>query len=224
MSILLVEDDQKIAALIAKALTEANHAVTVCLDGLDGLQKVQSSSFNAAIIDLMLPGMDGLQLIDEMRKMQLTTPILILSARQSVDDRILGLKQGGDDYMVKPFAMGELLARVDALMRRNRQNSVSALLTAGDLTMDLLRHEVFRGQEKIELPAKEFTLLELLMRHPEQILSKTYILEKVFGYTFDPQTNVVDVLVCRLRSHIDRDSANKMIQTVRGLGYVLRIH
>ena len=222
MNILLVEDDLKIAALVEKALTSSSFTVSTHHDGIAGLHAIRTEIFDAAIIDIMLPGIDGLQIIEEMRRTQITTPVLILSARQSVDDRILGLKYGGDDYMVKPFAMGELLARIEALIRRTRQNAPPVVLAIDDLKMDLLHHEVYRGEEKIDLPAKEFSLLELLMRNPNQILSKTYILEKVFDYTFDPQTNVVDVLVCRLRNHIDKDYERKLIHTVRGLGYVLR--
>jgi two-component system OmpR family response regulator len=157
-----------------------------------------------------------------MRSKDVDTPVLILSARQSVDDRIQGLQRGGDDYMVKPFSFSELLARVQALIRRDQKNSKSMFLTVGDLEMDLLKHEVTRDGEKIELPAKEYSLLEYMMHNPGRVLSKTSILERVYDYAFDPQTNVVDVLVCRLRNKIDKDFQDKMIHTVRGMGYVLK--
>jgi two-component system OmpR family response regulator len=170
----------------------------------------------------MLPHLDGLTVIETMRSKDVDTPVLILSARQSVDDRIQGLQRGGDDYMVKPFSFSELLARVQALIRRDQKNTRSMFLTVGALEMDLLKHEVTREGEKIELPAKEYSLLEYMMHNPGRVLSKTSILERVYDYAFDPQTNVVDVLVCRLRNKIDKDFQDKMIHTVRGMGYVLK--
>ena len=149
-------------------------------------------------------------------------PVLILSARQSVDDRVQGLQRGGDDYMVKPFSFSELLARVQALIRRDKTNVKTTKLQVGPLEMDLLRHEVYRENRRIELPAKEYALLEYMMRNPDIVISKTSILEKVYDYAFDPQTNVVDVLICRLRNKLDKDFPSKMIHTVRGMGYVLR--
>ena len=193
-----------------------------CHDGTEGLELGVQGVHDAAVVDIMLPGMDGLQVIERMRKVGVDTPVLILSARQSVDDRIQGLQRGGDDYMIKPFSFSELLARIQALIRRDKKSTQPTVLKVADLEMDLLKHEVVRGTEKIELPAKEYALLELMLRNSGAVLSKTTILEKVYDYNFDPQTNVVDVLVCRLRNKIDKDYDRKLIQTVRGMGYVLR--
>lgn len=222
MRLLIVEDDVKIAALIEKGMREAGFEVEVCHDGDSGLAQGLTGRYDAAVIDIMLPGLDGLQVIEQLREQRVSTPVLILSARQSVDDRIRGLQTGGDDYMVKPFSFNELLARIQALIRRDKKHGEATTLEYEDLSMDLLRREVRRQEEKIELPAKEYALLEYLMRHPENIVSKTSILEQVYDYSFDPQTNVVDVLVCRLRNKIDRDFQQKLIHTVRGMGYVLK--
>lgn len=222
MRLLIVEDDIKIAALIEKGMREAGFEVDVCHDGNSGLAQGLTGRYDAAVIDIMLPGLDGLQVIEQLREKRVSTPVLILSARQSVDDRIRGLQRGGDDYMVKPFSFNELLARIQALIRRDKKHGEPTTLEYEDLSMDLLRREVRRQGEKIELPAKEYALLEYLMRHPENIVSKTSILEQVYDYSFDPQTNVVDVLVCRLRNKIDRDFQQKLIHTVRGMGYVLK--
>jgi len=222
MRLLIVEDDIKIAALIEKGMREAGFEVEVCHDGNSGLAQGLTGRYDAAVIDIMLPGLDGLQVIEQLRERRVSTPVLILSARQSVDDRIRGLQRGGDDYMVKPFSFNELLARIQALIRRDKKHGEPTTLEYEDLSMDLLRREVRRQGEKIELPAKEYALLEYLMRHPENIVSKTSILEQVYEYSFDPQTNVVDVLVCRLRNKIDRDFQQKLIHTVRGMGYVLK--
>jgi two-component system OmpR family response regulator len=222
MRILLIEDDRKIAGFIEKGLREAGCIVDTRYNGPDGLELGLQDIYDAAVVDIMLPGLDGLQLIERLRGANINTPVLILSARQSVDDRIQGLQRGGDDYMIKPFSFSELLARLQALVRRDKKSAQPTTLKAGDLEMDLLKHEVVRGGEKIELPAKEFALLELMLRSPGAVLSKTTILERVYDYTFDPQTNVVDVLVCRLRNKVDKDFDRKMIHTVRGMGYVLR--
>ena len=222
MRLLLVEDDKKIASFLEKGLRESGFNVDVCHDGSAGLSLALTEAFDVAVIDIMLPLLDGLTVIEKMRDSAVQTPVLILSARQSVDDRIQGLQRGGDDYMVKPFSFSELLARVQALIRRDRKNTSSTTLAVDSLQMDLLKHEVHRDGVKIELPAKEYALLEHMMRNPEVVLSKTSILERVYDYAFDPQTNVVDVLVCRLRNKIDKDSEQKMIHTVRGMGYVLR--
>lgn len=222
MRILLIEDDVKIASFIEKGLKEAGFIVDRCGDGQSGLERALTGSHDAAVVDIMLPHLDGLSVIETMRTKDVNTPVLILSARQSVDDRIQGLQRGGDDYMVKPFSFSELLARVQALIRRDQKNTRSMFLTVGDLEMDLLKHEVTRNGEKIELPAKEYSLLEYMMHNPGRVLSKTSILERVYDYAFDPQTNVVDVLVCRLRNKIDKDFQDKMIHTVRGMGYVLK--
>jgi two-component system, OmpR family, response regulator len=223
MRILLIEDDAKIASFIEKGLKEAGFYVDSRGDGQAGLDLALSVPYDAAVVDLMLPKLDGLSVIETMRAENVNTPILILSARQSVDDRIQGLQRGGDDYMIKPFSFSELLARVQALIRRDQKNTQPMFLKVGDLEMDLLKHETYRGGERIELPAKEYALLEYLMRHPGIVLSKTAILERVYDYSFDPQTNVVDVLVCRLRNKIDKDFQDKMIHTVRGMGYVLKV-
>ncbi len=222
MKILLIEDDTKIASFIERGLKETGFAVECCFDGESGLDKALDQAYDAAIIDLMLPKKDGLSVIEAMRRENIDTPVLILSAKQSVDDRILGLQKGGDDYMVKPFSFSELVARIQALIRRDKKNIQPMLLSVGGLEMDLLKHEVFRDGCKVELPAKEYALLEYMMRHPDIVVSKTSILERVYDYAFDPQTNVVDVLVCRLRNKIDKDFDSKMIHTVRGVGYVLK--
>jgi two-component system OmpR family response regulator len=222
MRLLLVEDDKKIASFIEKGLKEAGFSVDVSHDGQDGLSLALTAPYDVAVIDIMLPHLDGLSVIERMRQRDVDTPVLILSAKQSVDDRIHGLQRGGDDYMVKPFSFNELLARIQALIRRDKSNLKSTKLIVGTLQMDLLKHEVHRDGEKIELPAKEYALLEYMMRNSEVVLTKTSILEKVYDYAFDPQTNVVDVLVCRLRNKVDKNFRDKMIHTVRGMGYVLR--
>lgn len=222
MRILVVEDDAKIGSFLEKGFKEAGFTVDLCPDGRAGLEQALSVAYDAAVIDLMLPRLDGLSVIETMRVRGVDTPVLILSAKQSVDDRIQGLQRGGDDYLVKPFSFSELLARVQALIRRDKKNTQPMLLAFGDLEMDLLKHEVSRQNEKIDLPAKEYALLEYMMRNPGIVLSKTSILERVYDYSFDPQTNVVDVLVCRLRNKIDKDFEEKMIHTVRGVGYVLK--
>jgi two-component system OmpR family response regulator len=222
MRLLLVEDDKKIAGFLEKGLRESGFNVDVCYDGVEGLSLALTEEFDVAVVDIMLPLLDGLSVIEKMREKEIQTPVLILSARQSVDDRVQGLQRGGDDYMVKPFSFSELLARVQALIRRDQKNSRPTILAIGSLQMDLLKHEVYRDGARIDLPAKEFALLEYMMRNPEVVLSKTSILERVYDYAFDPQTNVVDVLVCRLRNKIDKDYEQKLIHTVRGMGYVLR--
>ncbi|MFZ0134673.1 MAG: response regulator transcription factor [Desulfobacterales bacterium] len=222
MRILVVEDDKKIASFIAKGLKEAGYAVDVAQDGPDGLELGLSGVYDAAVVDIMLPGLDGLTLIERLRARKNNTPVIILSARRTVDDRVKGLQAGGDDYLTKPFSFSELLARIQALIRRDTRVTESSTLTVGDLTIDLLAREAKRGDTVIGLPAREFALLEYLMRHPGRIVSKTSILENIYDYSFDPQTNVVDVLVCRLRNKIDKDFDRKMLHTVRGMGYVLK--
>ncbi len=223
MRILVVEDDKKIASFLEKGLTEAGFSVDVASDGLEGLSLALTEPYQAAVIDIMLPGLDGLSLIEKVRERNIDIPVLILSARQSVDDRIEGLQRGGDDYMVKPFSFNELLARIQALLRRGQKHADASVLTVGDLTLDPLTRQVHRSGEKIELPAKEYALLELLMRNAGRVISKTSILERIYDYNFDPQTNVVDVLVCRLRNSVDKEYDSKLIHTVRGMGYVLRV-
>ncbi len=222
MRILVVEDDKKIASFISKGLKEAGFAVDVANDGVDGLHLGETEPYDAAVVDIMLPGLDGISLIERLRTKRITTPVIILSAKRSVDDRVKGLQSGGDDYMTKPFSFSELLARIHALIRRSTRESEPSTLRAGSLTIDLLARAVKRGDEDISLPSREFALLEYLIRNKGRIVSKTSILEHVYDYSFDPQTNVVDVLVCRLRNKVDRDFDRKMIHTVRGMGYVLK--
>jgi len=222
MRIVVVEDDIKIASFISKGLKEAGFAVDVAHDGVDGLHLGLTEPYDAAVVDIMLPGLDGLSLIERLRTKKIATPVIILSAKRSVDDRVKGLQAGGDDYLTKPFSFSELLARIQALIRRSTRTSEPSTLTAGGLTVDLLTREARRDDEDISLPAREFALLEYLVRNKGRIVSKTSILEHVYDYSFDPQTNVVDVLVCRLRNKIDRDFEHKMIHTVRGMGYVLK--
>ncbi len=222
MRLLVVEDDKKIAAFLEKGLQEAGFTVDICHDGVEGMSLALTEPYEVAVVDIMLPGLDGLSLIERIRERGIEVPVLILSARQSVDDRIEGLQRGGDDYMVKPFSFNELLARVQALLRRGQKCGDSGKLVVGELQLDLLKREVRRQGEKIELPGKEYALLELMMRNPGRVLSKTSILERIYEYNFDPQTNVVDVLVCRLRNRVDKEYGVKLIHTVRGMGYVLR--
>jgi heavy metal response regulator len=222
MRLLLVEDDFKIASFISKGLKEAGFALDHAANGEDGLHLAMYEPYDAAIIDIMLPRIDGLTLIEELRAKGVNTPVIILSAKRSVDDRVKGLQTGGDDYLVKPFSFAELLARVQALIRRASGTTEPTSLVVCDLSMNLLTREVNRGEEKVELQPREFSLLEYLMRNAGRVVSKTMILEHVWDYSFDPQTNVVDVLVCRLRNKVDRDFDMKMIHTIRGVGYVLR--
>ncbi|MFA6009321.1 MAG: response regulator transcription factor [Desulfobacteraceae bacterium] len=221
MRILIVEDDSKIASFVKKGLMEEGFAVDHADNGEDGLHFALSQTYDAAVVDIMLPKLDGLGLIKTLRQKGDNTPVLILSARHSVNDRVKGIQTGGDDYLVKPFAFSELLVRVQALIRRAGGRSESSTITVGDLTMDLLKRRVSRGDEVIDLQPKEFALLEYFMRNPGITLSKTLILEKIWDFNFDPQTNVVDVLVCRLRSKLDKDFSDKLIKTVRGVGYAL---
>jgi DNA-binding response OmpR family regulator len=222
MRALIVEDDATIAEFVARGLRESGFAVDVAADGESGLEMALAQPFDVAIIDLMLPRRDGLAVIDELRTRGRTTPVLILSARRSVDDRVRGLQAGGDDYLTKPFAFAELLARVQALVRRATRTPEPTTLSVGDLTLDLLSRQVTRAGTPIEVRPREFALLEYLMRNAGKVVSKTMILSHVWDYTFDPQTNIVDVLVSRLRDRIDRPFEHKMLQTVRGVGYVLR--
>ena len=220
MRILVVEDDKKIASFVVNGLKQSGYAVDHSSDGEDGLFRAQTIPYDAAVVDLMLPKLDGLGLIQQARAHGVRTPVLILSAKASVDDRVKGLQAGGDDYLTKPFAFSELLARIQALIRRASQTPEPTRLVVGDLTLDLLTREVKRGADKIELQPREFALLEYMMRHANRPVTKTMILEHIFDYSFDPQTNVVDVLVHRLRSKVDKDRA--MIHAIRGVGYVLR--
>ncbi|SRR6266849_4988961 len=223
MRILIVEDDRKIASFVVKGLREAGFIVDHSDNGSDGLQLALSESYDAAVMDVMLPKLDGLSVIEQMRQQKIQTPVLILSAKRSVDDRIKGLQTGGDDYLTKPFSFAELLARIYALIRRAGQGAEPTQLVVEDLALDLLTRDVLRAGKRIELQPKEFALLAHLMRNAGRVLSKTMIMEHVWGYDFDPQTNVVDVLVSRLRNKVDRDFEKKLIRTYRGVGYALRI-
>ncbi len=218
---MLVEDDLGIASFVVKGLKEAGYVVAHVADGPAGLDRLLMEAFDAAIIDIMLPLLDGLSVIQRARQRNVTTPVLILSAKASVDDRILGLQKGGDDYLVKPFAFSELLARLQALIRRANRISEPTTLTVGPLTIDLIRRKVRRSGQDIELQPREFALLEYLMRHTGRVVSKTMIMEHVWDYNFDPETNIVEARICRLRDKIDRGRAQKLIHTVRGVGYVL---
>jgi two-component system, OmpR family, response regulator len=222
MRVLVVEDDAKIADFVIAGLKQAGFAVDRAADGDEGLQLALTEPYDTAVVDVMLPKLDGLSLIEEMRRRKVNTPVLILSAKRTVDDRVKGLQKGGDDYLTKPFVFAELLARVQALIRRASGVTEPTRLLVGDLTLDLLTREVIRAGERVELQPREFALLEYLMRNAGRVISKTLILEHVWDYHFDPQTNVVDVLVSRLRSKIDKDQSEKRIQTIRGVGYVLR--
>ena len=223
MRLLLVEDDQTIARFIVRGLTQASFAVDHRCDGAAGLDLALSEPYDAAIIDLMLPTLDGLCLIRELRARQVNLPVIILSAKRSVDDRVLGFHTGSDDYLTKPFAFVELLARINALIRRASGGGTEPTrLRTADISMDLLSRQTFRGNIPIELQPREFALLEYLMRNVNRVVSKTMILEHVWDYRFDPQTNIVDVLICRLRNKIGRSYADKLIYTIRGVGYVLK--
>jgi DNA-binding response OmpR family regulator len=221
MHALIIEDDRAIADFIARGLREAGFAVDVANTGDDGLEAALTEQPDVAIVDLMLPGRDGLSIIDELRRQGRATPVLILSARRSVDDRVRGLQAGGDDYLTKPFAFAELLARVQALVRRASRSPEPTTLTVGDLTLDLLSRKVTRAGQPIDLRPREFALLEYLMRNAGKVVSKTMILSHVWEYNFDPQTNIVDVLVSRLRDKIDRPFETRLLRPVRGVGYVI---
>jgi two-component system OmpR family response regulator len=222
MRALLVEDDDTIAGFVERGLREAGFAVDWFADGEAGFEAAIGQPYDVAVVDLMLPKRDGLSLIDELRKRGVETPVLILSARRSVDDRVKGLQAGGDDYLTKPFAFAELLARVQALVRRASRAPEPTTLTVDDLVLDLLSRRVRRGDQIIDLRPREFALLEYLMRNAGKVISKTMILSHVWDYSFDPQTNIVDVLVSRLREKIDRRFEKKLLHTVRGVGYVIR--
>jgi two-component system, OmpR family, response regulator len=222
MRILLVEDDVKIASFVEKGLRAAGYAVDHATDGEAGLHLALTEPYDTAVVDIMLPKLDGLSLIDQLRQKKINTPVIILSAKGSVDDRVKGLQSGSDDYLTKPFAFSELLARVQALIRRAGGLSEPTQLTVGDLSMNLLTREVIRERRRIELQPIEFSLLEYLLRNAGRVVSKTMIMEHVWDYNFDPQTNVVEARISRLRDKLDRDFAKKLIHTIRGVGYVLR--
>ncbi len=222
MKLLVIEDDKGIRSFVHKGLKEAGYTVDTASDGEEGYALLAQEDYDAAVIDIMLPGMDGLTVIEKARERGVKTPIIILSAKREVDDRIQGLQRGGDDYLTKPFSFSELLVRIQALIRRSGSSLPETVLTCGDLTLSIISREVKRGGMEIELQPKEFALLEYLLRNKGRVLSKTLIMEKIWRYDFDPQTNIVDVLVSRLRSKIDKDFEKKLLHTVRGVGYVIR--
>jgi DNA-binding response OmpR family regulator len=223
MRVLVVEDDASIAEFVAGGLRQEGFAVDVADNGIDGLELAQSQPYDAAVVDVMLPRLDGLSLVTALRRAEVSLPVLFLSARHSVDDRVRGLQTGGDDYLTKPFAFPELLARVQALTRRGHLSLEPTELTVGDLHLDRLTRKVERGGTAIELRPREFALLEYLMRHQGKVVSKTMIVSHIWDYSFDTGTNAVDVLVYRLRDKIDRGFEPKLLHTVRGVGYVLKV-
>lgn len=221
MRLLLVEDEQKVSGFIKKGLEEEGYAVDLAPDGDTGLQMGLDEVHDLIILDINLPGRDGLSVLRELRRKKVVTPVLLLTIRAAIEDRVIGLDTGADDYLTKPFAFQELLARIRALLRRQTEAG-SPLLKAGELTLDPARRLVFRGKETIDLTTKEFALLEYFMRNPDRVLTRTMIGEHVWDYDFDPMTNVIDVYVNHLRKKLEHDRPSKLIQTVRGVGYVLK--
>ncbi len=222
MRILLIEDDPETAGFVAKGLGESGYSVDRAEDGQEGLVRALDGNYDLAIVDRMLPQLDGLSLVEALRKAGKRTPVLFLSALGEVDERVRGLKAGGDDYLAKPFAFSELLARIEALLRRPLGTAAETVLRLGDLEMDLLARRVKRGGVEIPLQPREFSLLEYLLRNAGRVVTRTMLLEQVWGYHFDPQTNVIDVHISRLRQKIDRDFEQPLLHTVRGAGYTLR--
>jgi len=222
MRLLLVEDDIKTASFIQKGLRESGYLVDHTDNGEDAYRMASTQTYDLAIIDIMLPRRDGLSLIQALRQNSINVPVVILSAKRSVDDRVAGLQLGGDDYLTKPFAFSELLARIQAISRRGTSTPEATVLSLGDLRMDLLKRAVTRDGVRIELQPREFSLLEYLLRNPSRVVSKTMITQHVWDYSFDPQTNVVEARICRLRDKIDRGFKSRLIHTIRGVGYVLR--
>ena len=222
MRVLVVEDDPEIAAFVARGLQRGGHEVDRAGDGDTGLKMALTAGYDVAVVDLMLPGRDGLGLIEEVRAAEVKTPVIVLSAKHSTNDKVTCLQRGADDYLAKPFDLPELLARVEALLRRSRPAGETERLESAGVVLDLVNRTARRDGERIEMPPREFALLEMLMRNEGRPLSKSYILERLWEYKFDPQTNLVDVLVCRLRNSLDRDYSAKLVQTVRGIGYVFR--
>jgi two-component system, OmpR family, response regulator len=222
MRILLIEDDMTIANFILNGMKQAGFVVDHASEGKAGLHLALSNSYDVGIFDIMLPTMDGLQVIKQVRESKIELPIIILSAKRSIDDRVKGLQDGGDDYLTKPFSFSELLARVQALIRRANKDIQSTSLSVGELTIDLLARTVDRNGKKIDLQPKEFALLEYLMRNAKHVVSKTMIMERVWDYNFDPQTNVVEARISKLRDKVDKGFDKQLIHTVRGLGYVLK--
>ena len=222
MRVLVIEDDEEAAAYMAKGLKEQGYVVDHAATGPDGLALATAEQYDLLIVDRMLPGMDGLVVVEALRKSANQTPVLFLSALGQVDDRVKGLQAGGDDYLTKPYAFSELLARIEALLRRGKAVSEQAVFKVADLELDLLKRSVTRAGQKIDLQPREFKLLEYLMRHSGQVVTRTMLLEGVWDYHFDPKTNVIDVHISRLRQKIDKDFDLALLQTVRGAGYSLR--
>jgi len=222
MRVLVVEDDERTASYMVKGLTESGHVVDHAADGHQGLFLASENDYDVVVLDRMLPKLDGLGVLQALRASKVTTPVLILSALAQVDDRVAGLRAGGDDYLTKPFAFSELLARLEVLVRRSNAPAVETQLVVADLEMDLLTRRVTRAGKTIELQPREFRLLEYLMRHAGQIVTRTMLLEAVWDYHFDPQTNVIDVHISRLRQKIDRGFDQPLLHTARGAGYALR--
>ena len=223
MRILVIEDDRSIAEFVAAGLQREGYAVDIASNGVDGLELARAGTYDAAIVDVMLPRLDGLSLVTALRRAGVSTPVLFLSARHTVDDRVKGLQAGGDDYLTKPFAYTELLARVQAITRRGHLTPEAAELSVADLRLDRLARKVERGGTPIDLRPREFALLEFLMQHAGKVMSKTTIVSHVWNYSFDTGTNAVDVLVYRLRDRIDKGFDRKLLHTVRGVGYVLKV-
>lgn len=222
MKILIIEDDKTISDYVAKGLRQAAFRVDQAFDGLKGFDLTIEENYDVLIIDLMLPGRDGLSIIEALRQRKIDTPVLILSAKHTVDDRIKGLAIGGDDYLVKPFSFEELLARIQAILRRSSRVNNLGMVEYSDLMIDLYKREVIRAGKTIELQPREFALLEYLLQNAERVISKTMILERIWDFNFDPQTNVVEVLISRLRSKVDQGCEDKLIHTAWGVGYVLK--
>jgi two-component system, OmpR family, response regulator len=219
--VLLIEDDSAIADFVCQGLREVGYEVDLVRSGSDGLERVTRREHQVVVLDIMLPGMNGLEVLKRLRERGIETPVLILSAKRSLDDRVLGLRSGGDDYLVKPFAFSELLARIESLVRRSQGHQEPVRLKVADLMLDLLARKAHRGQEELELKPQEFSLLEYLMRNSGQVVTRTQILQHVWGYNFNPSTNVVEVHICRLREKIERPEKPRLLRTVRGVGYIL---
>lgn len=223
MRVLVIEDDRTIAGFIANGLRQEGFAADTAADGVEGLDRARSQAWDVIIVDVMLPRLDGLSLVEALRRAEVTTPVLFLSAKHTVDDRVKGLQSGGDDYLTKPFAFAELLARVQALVRRGAAAAEPTTLTLADLTLDRLTRRVERAGTPIDLRPREFALLEYLMRNGGKVVSKTMVIAHVWDYSFDPGTNIVDVLVHRLREKIDKPFEPRLLHTIRGVGYVLKV-
>lgn len=222
MKILVIEDDQHIANFLVEGLVEIGYSVSHCTDGQEGLQLAISQEFDLIILDLMLPNIDGMKILKRIRGEGHQVPVIILSARHTVQEKVLGLQSGADDYLCKPFAFAELVARCQMLMRRNTPKKNSGLHNYHDLSLDIISRKLFRQGKEVHLTQREFKLIQLFLEQPERVFSKTIILENIWGYQFNPQTNVVDVLVCRLRASVDKGFDLPLIHTIRGVGYVLR--